>query len=230
MKKKSSIMKKKINFKKFLFYILFVIIGYAVGHHFSPAKEETVAMAPANIEQNQAVSDDFSPEALLAYMKKLKIKYPETVLSQARLETGNFQSEIFKENHNLFGMKVAASRPTSAIGTNRGHAQYRNWKESVVDYALFQSFIIAKLPSNNIKEYRSYIQKFYSTTSDYLARIDKTIKDADIFAPVTPAKASVQSETKTASIEFGIMKSFKALYTLPDVLGGNSAQAFAALR
>jgi uncharacterized FlgJ-related protein len=120
--------------------------------------------------------EQFSERALLSFMKKLKIKYPETVLAQARLETGNFTSDIFKENHNLFGMKVAGKRPTSAIGEHRGHAQYRDWKDSVIDYALFQSFIIAKLPKNNIEEYRSYIQKFYSETSDYLVRIDRTIQ------------------------------------------------------
>jgi hypothetical protein len=213
-------MKKKINLKKFLFYILFVSVGYGVGYYYSPQKETVVTEKVYNDQTNK---DDFSPEALLAYMKKLKIKYPETVLSQARLETGNFQSEIFKENHNLFGMKVAASRPTSAVGTNRGHAQYRNWKESVIDYALLQSYIIAKLPSNNDKEYRSYIQKFYSTTSDYLKRIDKTINSGELLSSIDPNKNTIETGTEIASnSSFSFFNSFRALYALPNLLGGNN--------
>jgi hypothetical protein len=149
-------------------------------------------------------------------MKKLKIKYPETVLSQAILETGNFTSDIFKENHNLFGMKVAGSRPTSAIGTNRGHAQYKNWKESVIDYALFQSFTIAKLPSNNKQEYRTYIQKFYSTTADYLVRIDKALGQNEILSSVLPEKST--EETQTALNSSNV---FSSLSALPDLLGAN---------
>lgn len=156
--------------RKFIVYFLLAGMSYIGGLYFSPAKQ-------ANATENRlGANEDFSEPALLAFMKKLKIKYPETVLSQARLETGNFTSEIFKENHNLFGMKVAEKRPTAAIGENRGHAQYRNWKDSVVDYALFQSFIIAKLPTNNNETYRQYIQKFYSETTDYLTRIDRTVE------------------------------------------------------
>jgi uncharacterized FlgJ-related protein len=168
--------------KKYFFYILTALIGYGMGFYYSPEannnsqEDETIAML-SNYDDSPATNNDFSEAALLSYMKKLKIKYPETVLSQARLETGNFKSAIFTENHNLFGMKLAETRPTFAIGINRGHAQYRNWRESVVDYALLQSYIIAKLPSVNKQEYRNYIRKFYSTTSDYLTRIDRTMKD-----------------------------------------------------
>jgi uncharacterized FlgJ-related protein len=163
--------KKKVSKRKILYYALIVSISYGVGNYFSPASASATKTL-ATINSNE----EFSEKALLTFMKQLKIKYPETVLAQARLETGNFTSDIFKENHNLFGMKVAGKRPTSAIGVHRGHAQYRNWKDSVVDYALFQSYIIAKLPKNNLDEYRGYIQKFYSETSDYLTRIDRMVE------------------------------------------------------
>lgn len=167
--------------KKVLFYILTAVVGYGIGYQYSPQ----VRLAETAAERNKTINEDFSENALLAYMRKLKIKYPETVLAQARLETGNFKSDIFKENHNLFGMKLAESRPTSAVGVNRGHAKYKNWKDSVVDYALLQSFIIARLPEDNNKEYRVYIQKFYSTTADYLARIDRTMTNDGIDFPAS---------------------------------------------
>lgn len=190
-------------------------MGYGVGHFFS--QDNNTMPAEVTAYSDTTDNEEFSAEALLAYMKKLKIKYPETVLAQAILETGNFTSDIFKENHNLFGMKVAGSRPTSAIGTHRNHAQYRNWKESVVDYALFQSFIIAKLPSNNKQEYRTYIQKFYSTTSDYLVRIDRAMGSNPIFG-------TVLANTGTGQIQAGInpFMIFNSLSAIPQMVSGES--------
>lgn len=159
--------------KKYIYHILVLGIGYVVGFSYS-AKN----LAQANEKEttdlsSTTVSEKFSEKALIALMLELNIKYPEIALSQARLETGNFTSAIFKENHNLFGMKMAEKRPSSAIGINRGHAAYSNWKESVVDYALFQSFIIAKIQNVSRESYRKHIQKYYSETSDYLARMDR---------------------------------------------------------
>ena len=158
--------------KKYIFYVLVLALGYGIGlaynvNGFGNYSDQVSTAKTGN------VPGDFSEKALVTLMKELKIKYPEVALSQARLETGNFTSAIFKENHNLFGMKMAELRPTSAIGINRGHASYSNWKESVVDYALFQSFIISRLKTVSKDAYRQHIQKYYSETSDYLARIDR---------------------------------------------------------
>ncbi len=157
--------------KKYFFYLMVLALGYGIGMAYNVngfGNSDQVST-----EKTSYDTGDFSEKALVTLMKELKIKYPEVALSQARLETGNFTSAIFKENHNLFGMKMAELRPTSAIGINRGHALYSNWKESVVDYALFQSFIISRLKTVNKDTYRQHIQKYYSETSDYLARIDR---------------------------------------------------------
>jgi len=156
--------------KKYIYHVMVLALGYGFGFAYSAKDLLNAAQINSSLVQTQS---DFSEKALVTLMKELKIKYPETVLSQARLETGNFTSDIFKENHNLFGMKMAEKRPTSAIGINRGHASYANWRESVIDYALFQSFIIAKLQTVSKDSYRKHIQKYYSETSDYLARIDR---------------------------------------------------------
>ncbi len=158
--------------KKYIYHVMVLALGYGIGFAYS-AKDLLNASEIKNSQSLHQSQSDFSEKALIVLMKELKIKYPETVLSQARLETGNFTSDIFKENHNLFGMKMAEKRPTSATGINRGHASYANWRESVIDYALFQSFIIAKLQTVSKESYRKHIQKYYSETSDYLARIDR---------------------------------------------------------
>lgn len=178
MKNLKALVKNDVKTQKYFYYLIIVSLLYMVAFlAFNTDRGFSVTKSTDIIKQDvvniETVEGDFSEDALISFMKKLKIKYPETVLAQAKLETGNFTSAIFRENHNLFGMKVAEKRPTSAIGINRGHAQYRNWRDSVIDYALLQSYIIAKLPNLTSKEYRSYIQKFYSETSDYLVRMDR---------------------------------------------------------
>jgi uncharacterized FlgJ-related protein len=159
--------------KKYFYHLLVLAIGYGVGFAYSTNGFLNEAVAESKQSAHSQIPGDFSEKALVSLMKELKIKYPEIALSQARLETGNFTSAIFKENHNLFGMKMAEIRPTSAIGINRGHALYTDWKQSVIDYALFQSFIISKLKTVNKDSYRAHIQKYYSETSDYLVRMDR---------------------------------------------------------
>lgn len=91
---------------------------------------------------NTFVSKDkqlpFTPENLSSEIRKLGIKHPDVVLAQAKWESGHFKSKVFQENNNLFGMKLARQRDTTAIGENRGHAKYKNWQDSVKDYKLWQ--------------------------------------------------------------------------------------------
>jgi hypothetical protein len=109
----------------------------------------------------------FSKENLARLIYNLKIAHPDIVMAQAIIESGNFKSNIFKENNNLFGMKMPEYRKTTAIGTNRGHAVYRNWRESVIDYALWQG-----------KRAR------YSTTNQYLRRLRSYAADPNYISKI----------------------------------------------
>ena len=109
----------------------------------------------------------FSKENMMRLMYNLKIAHPDIVMAQAIIESGNFKSKIFKENNNLFGMKMPEYRKTTAIGINRGHAVYRNWRESVIDYALWQG-----------KRAR------YQTTSQYLRRLRSYAADPNYITKI----------------------------------------------
>ena len=66
--------------------------------------------------------NDFSEDKLIDMLVSLNIKFPHIVLAQAKLESGNYSSKIFKENHNLFGMKEARVRIHTSKGTQFNHA------------------------------------------------------------------------------------------------------------
>lgn len=118
--------------------------------------------------------EDFTETALIEKIKDLNIKFPYIVLAQAMHETGNYESALFLQNHNLFGMKVASKRAKTSLGERLGHAYYKNWVESLYDYALWQTD-----NSNNIfteNAYYDLLSKVYAEDPMYLALIKEKVE------------------------------------------------------
>jgi uncharacterized FlgJ-related protein len=107
----------------------------------------------------------FSQDNLVKELKRLNVRFPHIVLAQSILETGHWESRIYQENNNLFGMKQARARATTAKGTQLGHAYYDDWKESVTDYALYQAAYLNKLRTE--KKYLNYLDKNYAEAKNY---------------------------------------------------------------
>jgi len=72
------------------------------------------------------------------FIDTLHIAHKDVVMRQIALETGSLSSAICQENHNLFGMKEPRIRETTALGTKRGHAYYKDYIDSIKDYKLWQ--------------------------------------------------------------------------------------------
>jgi hypothetical protein len=115
----------------------------------------------------------FSEERMVTYAKSIGIKYIDVMVAQSRIETGWYSSRVFLEGANLFGMKVAKQRPTTASGEHRRHARYSDWFRSVQDYKLWQEMVLTKVESK--KEYMNYIAKHYAQNPNYLNLIKKQI-------------------------------------------------------
>lgn len=160
--------------KPYLAILPTLLFGIIVGAYLKPTDVIQTAQA-TDIKYFPIPNEYFSADSVINYMKKLNIKYIEFSYAQIEHETGNYSSNIFKENHNLFGLKVAYLRPTPTTKENRGHAKYVSWKESVIDFALLQTRILAKTKSK--KEYMDYIQKFYSDDEQYLTKVNKIVEE-----------------------------------------------------
>lgn len=59
------------------------------------------------------------------------------VVAVSAFETANWTSDIYKKNHNLFGMKLPKIRKTTATGENLGHATYTNNAQSIIDMVFY---------------------------------------------------------------------------------------------
>lgn len=86
---------------------------------------------------------EFNRQNVYDYIVSCGIKHPDIAYRQALMESG-FSSNLLKKANNLFGMRVAHSRPTTAKGEYNGFAKYDSWMESVQDYALYQAAYMRK--------------------------------------------------------------------------------------
>jgi hypothetical protein len=122
------------------------------------------------IKQN----DKFSQEKLVVMMKDLNVKFPWIPMAQSMVETGHWKSNIFIENNNLFGMKEAKQRVTTAEGTQNNHAYYATWRESVYDYAFYQCRYLGSI--NSEQEYFQYLSASYAEAPHYIEALKATIE------------------------------------------------------
>jgi len=117
--------------------------------------------------------EKFSYDNLKEALNKLEVQSPDIILRQAKLESGNFQSKIFKENNNFMGMMQPRVRETTAIGKNRGHAVYENWYECVKDIVLFQKYYQNRI--KNSANYYDFLSQIYASDPNYIYKL-KQIK------------------------------------------------------
>ena len=115
----------------------------------------------------------FNEDELIDLMEELNIKFPHIVLAQAYLESSykgkRFNSPIFRHNHNLFGMREAKQRITTALGTKRKQAYYRDWTKSVYDYGYYQASYLSQIKTE--EQYFRYLGNSYAEDPNYLNKI-----------------------------------------------------------
>ena len=110
------------------FEVLFILIAAcAIYGMFSLKYNLPTPFKEKPVDKPIIISDTFSEDLLMMEIKEAEIKHPDIVFAQARLETGNFRSNYFKERNNLFGFRA-----------KNGYMHFKNWRESVLFYANWQ--------------------------------------------------------------------------------------------
>lgn len=103
------------------------------------------------------------------YAYHLGIKHHDIVMAQIILESNHLKSNIFKNNNNLIGMKLAKQRPTTAIGCDKkGFAIYENWKWCLRDYLIYQK----KYYKDDNEDYYDFLERMgYDEKGGYSERL-----------------------------------------------------------
>lgn len=149
--------------KKFLFICFFIMIMVSTNKNL-----------PINYDLIDSSIDDI---ILYNKIKNSGILYVDVVFAQAKLESGNFTSNVFVCDNNLFGMKQPKLRNTLSLGeSEHGYASYMNWKMSVEDYRLWQTTLLRNKKINTQDEYLNYIGRIYAEDGSYVRKIKSMIR------------------------------------------------------
>jgi uncharacterized FlgJ-related protein len=146
--------------------IIILSMGYAIKKKVDKDTEKEVLVILA--KQNE-----FNVDKFISVIKNRNFPFPYIVYAQAVLETNNFTSKIFIENHNLFGMKEAVKRINTAKGTQFQHAYYDNWVESIYDYGYYVSTYLSDLKTES--DYFDYLAKYYAEDKSYVDKLKSII-------------------------------------------------------
>jgi len=175
---KKSLLYKQVTKKLFFLSMGVVCLLMAFTYHYTTKLAREEVISNLTIEEKLVIvnnsEDSFTQTAFIDLLKDLNVKFPHIVLAQSIVETGHWTSNIFKENHNLFGMKQARIRVNTAKGTQYNHAYYHDWRESVYDYAFYQCRYLGGIRTED--EYFQYLSQSYAEAPDYVKILKGVIK------------------------------------------------------
>lgn len=119
--------------------------------------------------KNRGTANDYLTE-----LSMRGVRCPEVVVAQMVHETAWFNSTIYHENHNLFGMKW--NTRGYATGVNRGHAKYPSTAYSLEDYIAWQRKYVPK-EVDTTEEYFTFLEKWgYAEDKKYIKKLRRIIK------------------------------------------------------
>lgn len=68
--------------------------------------------------------------------------YPDILLKQAKIESANYTSNVYKNTNNLYGMRKVGKRQTTQLNNvYNSYGCYNNWCLSVLDRMLWDIFV-----------------------------------------------------------------------------------------
>jgi len=153
---------------------LFFILGWVLSDKKEEIINEIILHQPPDTNIYIIQSKQFSEEAFINLLKDCNIKYPHIVLAQAKVESGNFTSKVFRQNNNMFGMRKARQRITTAESEKNTYAYYRDWIDAVHDYAMYQSVVMRSV--ENEDQYFTKLGERYAEDSLYVSKLRNIIK------------------------------------------------------
>jgi len=150
----------------FVSFVLFSSIGFTSAIRVNTALEKIPIIVKYN---NEKIDEEWVEAKLL----KLNAEHIDILIAQSKLESGNYSSEVFKQNKNLFGMRQSFTRASTNVGTNLNHAIYDSYYDSVIDIVLWQQKYASKLTR---EEYLQVLQQCYAEDRSYIQKLNKIIQ------------------------------------------------------
>ena len=145
--------------------LMFLLVGFG-----SAVKVNTlVEKIPIVIRPDLSIP--LTENNLRKEIQSLNMKYEDVIIQQYKLESDYGKSNIYKQNKNFLGMKQAKLRPTTALGTQNGHAYYNSWQDCLRDYAMWQLQNTRNI--RNESEYYQLLDRIYAEAGHYVETLKK---------------------------------------------------------
>ena len=139
--------------------ILLIIVGsFILGRYIQLTVLDNIEVKFLEYKRQESV---LSQDNLIDLLKLYDVKYPYIVTAQAYAETSLGRTGVGKSNKNLYGMRYAHTRSTLAIGEENGFAVFESWKESTLDYKLWQESVFGNNVNVTEQQYYEIIDKIY---------------------------------------------------------------------
>jgi uncharacterized FlgJ-related protein len=122
-------------------------------------------------KEEQQQSNCKTLEYVESELKSLNVKFVDIAVAQSIIESGSYTSDVYTKANNCFGMKLAKQRPTTAIGEYKGYAKYKNVRDCLIDYALWQQNNLSGINTN--EDYLKLLERVYAEDKDYINKIRK---------------------------------------------------------
>lgn len=123
--------------------------------HTNVAMAEVVEDTPVFYAQPSEIQKELTEENLKEELSRHNIPHADIVLAQAKLESGNFKSELVKSHQNIFGLRKGSE-----------YRRYDHWTECVLDY---KKYISSKYTGG---DYYIFLNRIgYATHPEYVNRL-----------------------------------------------------------
>ena len=124
---------------------------------------------------NLITNNSFSKGSFIKEVNSCNFQYPDIIIAQAYIESTYFTSPVFKENNNMFGMRLAKQRLTLSKYDNLNHAIFNTWKDCVKDRLIYEALYLNNLSK---EQYYAYLDKVYARAGgiSYSTLIKQVIK------------------------------------------------------
>ena len=85
---------------------------------------------------------EINDTALYQFLLDNNAWYPDILLKQAKIESANYTSNVYKNTNNLYGIRKVGKRQTTQLNSiYNGYGCYNNWCLSVLDRMLWDVFV-----------------------------------------------------------------------------------------
>lgn len=126
-----------------------------------------------NIEILQ--TPELTKQNVIKFIKQLPLQHADILYQKIILETGHLTSQLATNYNNLTGMRVVKKRITTQSGIAiKGYGKYDDWRDSILDYLLWQQSVVKKKLSKS--EYYDFTAKIYSVRKNEYVKTLKQIR------------------------------------------------------